>query len=307
MKRELVLIGLGLFLIVFMIRNVQAENNKFIFLQSFNNTQINCSDYIISIKMSGFDIVERNKRNITFSFNLADVNPGGFFYLLCGRNYTSVLGEESHFESTNLLTMDYRNDTYQGYHYGSENCIYHDYLKVFYCKERISFNYINIINSSENIEGHVVISIEYDNETKSFSNNLNSEGGIYIKDKEQICENYDQRISALESIQQTIMGTLNSIQTSISNIFLALTGHTTQIDNQETRISSLENQTPSNINGTLPNYFKYLSSTDRKNIICGYAEDNHLTHIEELGWSCDVTYRQLRNGRETSSCRCKKI
>lgn len=97
-------------------------------------------------------------------------------------------------------------------------------------------------------------------------------------------------------------------------ILTTLADHTKKIDtltnktnNQESRISRLENQTLQTPNITILNYFKYLSSSDRKNIVCGYTEDNHLEHIEDLGWSCDITYRQSRNGKETSSCKCKKI
>ena len=75
---------------------------------------------------------------------------------------------------------------------------------------------------------------------------------------------------------------------------------------REKRIELLENNSTPIKNGTLPNYFKYLSSSDRKNIVCGYAEDNRLEHIEDLGWSCDLRYRTSRGGRESVSCRCKR-
>mgnify|MGYP001605979502 FL=1 len=111
--------------------------------------------------------------------------------------------------------------------------------------------------------------------------------------------NITQRISALESWKQTVSDTITSILNS-------LTGHTTKIDNYESRISTLENKTPIITNGTLPNYFKYLSSTDRKNIICGYAQDNRLTSINDLGWNCNITYKTYR-GKVTSTCKCKEI
>lgn len=108
----------------------------------------------------------------------------------------------------------------------------------------------------------------------------------------------EQRISALESWKQTIEDT-------ISQIWLAITGLTTKNDEQDDRIEALENQ-PINPNITIPDYWKYLSSSDRKKIACGVGEDNHLAHIELLGWKCDITYRQTSRG-ETASCRCKKL
>ena len=106
---------------------------------------------------------------------------------------------------------------------------------------------------------------------------------------------FESRISALESWKTSITNTIATILTT-------LTGHTN-------RITALENQQPpqTNFTGnfTYP-YFKYLGSTDRKNIVCGYAKDNHLAHIEDLGWICDITYKQYASG-EKASCKCKKV
>ncbi|MDO8467544.1 MAG: collagen-like protein [Nanoarchaeota archaeon] len=107
--------------------------------------------------------------------------------------------------------------------------------------------------------------------------------------------NFNQRISLLESWKNTIIDT-------VDNILLTLTNHDSRIDALES--SSGEN---SSGNGTTPDYFKYLSSGDRKNIVCGYAEDNHLSNYTDLGWNCDVNYRTNSRGIESSSCRCKKI
>lgn len=54
------------------------------------------------------------------------------------------------------------------------------------------------------------------------------------------------------------------------------------------------------------NYFKYLSSSDRKKIVCGYAEENNFTHIEDLGYNCNLTYKQYKSG-EKASCKCRQI
>jgi hypothetical protein len=114
--------------------------------------------------------------------------------------------------------------------------------------------------------------------------------------------NLEIRLSILESWKTTINNTISTIQTAISNILLTLTDHNTQI-------TALENKTCScqaNQTATFPNYFKYLSSSERKDLVCGYAQDNHLTTINDLGWNCDITYKQSSRG-ERASCKCKPL
>jgi hypothetical protein len=117
---------------------------------------------------------------------------------------------------------------------------------------------------------------------------------------------HEQRLSALESWKETIITTLSNIWNSINTLISENDEQDTEIDDLKNRVRELENQTPIIINETLPNYFKYLSSSDRKKMVCGYAEDNHLTQLTDLGWNCTITYRQSSSG-EKSSCKCKKI
>lgn len=105
--------------------------------------------------------------------------------------------------------------------------------------------------------------------------------------------NYEERISALENWKTTIT-------TTLSSIWQAITGHTT-------RIEALENKTivlPSENSSYL--YFKYLTYSDRKNIVCGFAQDNHLVSLIDLKVNCTVTYKQYSYG-ERATCRCKEI
>lgn len=123
-----------------------------------------------------------------------------------------------------------------------------------------------------------------------------------------------QRVTLLQSWQQTINNTINIILTTLSGQTSKIDTLGNKTDNQDLRIIKLENKTNQNntiiinnttvINSNLPNYFKYLSSTDRKNVVCGYAEDNNLTQLTDLGWNCTITYRTTR-GRTTSTCKCK--
>lgn len=54
-------------------------------------------------------------------------------------------------------------------------------------------------------------------------------------------------------------------------------------------------------------YFNYLSNSERKNVLCGYAQDNHLTNISDLGILCNIKYTVLRNGKERGTCKCTEI
>lgn len=58
--------------------------------------------------------------------------------------------------------------------------------------------------------------------------------------------------------------------------------------------------------GTWDNYKKYLRSSTRRKMVCGYAEENRLEYIDELGYECELEYRILRTGRERVYCRCVK-
>ena len=87
-----------------------------------------------------------------------------------------------------------------------------------------------------------------------------------------------------------------------------LTTLTTKVDNHEARITTLENKNTTQSNITIQNYWKYLDSGTKKDIVCGVAIDNHLTTLtmQELGWKCNISYRQTSRG-EKSSCKCDKI
>ncbi|PIN91149.1 hypothetical protein COU57_01750 [Candidatus Pacearchaeota archaeon CG10_big_fil_rev_8_21_14_0_10_32_14] len=99
-------------------------------------------------------------------------------------------------------------------------------------------------------------------------------------------------------VQTLLNGNILSRLTSIEN-------KTLKINELDLRVKALENKTQNNTPINSP-YLKYLSSSDRKNIICGYAQDNHLTSYEDLGWHCDMTYTTSRSGRESVKCKCYK-
>jgi len=93
----------------------------------------------------------------------------------------------------------------------------------------------------------------------------------------------EERVSLLE-------GWKTSIMQEVSNIWLAITGLTT-------RVEVLENQTfPES---SLDKYADYMSFSERKTMLCGYAKANNLTSINDLGLNCKLTYKRA------VSCSCK--
>lgn len=120
----------------------------------------------------------------------------------------------------------------------------------------------------------------------------------------------NQRISALESWKTTITDT-------ITQIWLAITGHTSQIE-------QLENATGSSGGGgggyggntsKYESYVKYLSYSDKKNMVCGYGKEIHSYNITEIGVNCIIKYPLQNRYNSTSktyykvevpSCSCRE-
>ena len=112
--------------------------------------------------------------------------------------------------------------------------------------------------------------------------------------------------TTLESWIQEIQDWRILIDNTIKSMAASITNLVSKTDNQEIRISNLENKPVQNNTSGFTNYFKYLSSTDRKAMVCGYGQDNNLTHISDLDWNCDIAYKTTR-GKTTSTCKCKEI
>ncbi len=112
---------------------------------------------------------------------------------------------------------------------------------------------------------------------------------IYGNITEKIGE-LEERIILLEHWKNLVTNWIDEAVGTLKDIFIFK-------DKVEEKLSA--NQTS--------NYFIYLSNSDRKNIICGYAKDNHLEYLEDLGFTCNLTYKLLRNGNERVSCKCTEV
>jgi len=305
MKREAIMSILGLFLIVFMIGCVSADatyiniTNKALCTISHNN-----KGYSINGKLptdfNGYNLADFTI-DITKLKSVIDINH---------LNQIPTTG----FPTLNANLVLDKNSNQPMNFYGSFNSIQlfqgRDYYGLYASNNDYNaYGYFDLVgeDGKSSIRGKIKINFEYDYVYENFSYCESDNDGYLILEDDN--NNYDSRISALESWKQTINNTLTTLQNSITSIINTLTGH-------NTRISKLENQTQTNettiinnttiivSNGTNP-YLKYLSSSDRKNMLCGYAEDKRLTSINDLGFTCIVTYKQLRNGKETSTCKCK--
>jgi len=133
-------------------------------------------------------------------------------------------------------------------------------------------------------------------------NGLNFEGFKidYLED------NHEQRLSILESWRQTV----NSLIQNIVDVFMPTTNAVLEEQNNTMknfaeRISALENK-PSGNNETFPSYLMTLSLSTRKDIVCAYAQENHLYAIQGLGWNCGLTYKTSNSGKVSVKCSCKK-
>jgi hypothetical protein len=113
-----------------------------------------------------------------------------------------------------------------------------------------------------------------------------------LKDKQRGTEDWqedtDNWKQSMDSWKTSLMDTITGIQTSLSLL-------------QDCCNEGITGA------GTWDNFKNYISSSVQRKMVCGYAEDNRLEHIEELGYSCDLTYKTYSNGRERVSCRCRSI
>jgi len=321
MKREVVLLGLGIFLLVFMIEGVSADlktwsavnqvyswdsyklnisnnddfsnnyynySNRFfnlnsdIYCEFIQNDKIewhNCSIYI--------ELSNPRVPNINFSDDsLFPINLPTSASYLSGYPYSFWVHDKN------------TNENYFGYFNGNSNLekigyngIINSISGSFYLKKDSNIN-------AQEINGNMFIHlIQFDFNLDRTQSDISMFG--IVNDNNQTNDNYNQRISALESWKQTISNTITSILNT-------LTGHNTRISTLENSTSNgttiINNTTIIMNNGTNP-YLKYLSNTDRKNMVCGYAEDNHLTTYNDLGWNCVITYK----ARGNPSCKCKSL
>ena len=123
---------------------------------------------------------------------------------------------------------------------------------------------------------------------------------------------FASRLDNLEEQQVQMQNDILSILNTLSSHSNILTEYTNRIllleqksSEYEERIVSLENN--QNNGASFPNYFKYLSASDRKKMVCGYAEDNNMTFIEDLGYSCNLTYKYSSSGKLSVKCKCEKV
>jgi len=185
---------------------------------------------------------------------------------------------------------DNNNNLYEGFFDGTMNIIPYDVEDYSWKEIHIVGHFYFYGEDKRKIEGTLKAEIRLDE-----NNDIENFNSIVILDGFEF--DTEKRISTLESLTETLNGILSSINSLFSNS-----------QNHETRIITLENTNITQPNITIQNYWKYLDSGVRKDIVCGIGTDNHLTTLtmQELGYTCTISYRQTSKG-EKASCRCNKI
>lgn len=128
-------------------------------------------------------------------------------------------------------------------------------------------------------------------------------------------EYYGERITTLETEQEIQKNKISALElwketitTQLSDILSLITGLVTRVEVlEETPCSECNETTTETGAGTWDNFKDYITSSTRKKMVCGYAEENRLDNISELGYDCDLTYKTYSSSRERVSCKCKKI
>ena len=136
--------------------------------------------------------------------------------------------------------------------------------------------------------------------TSAVSDNTSSTSAVDIDD-------LDERVGLLESWKASIDNLLNDVWDVLSSLSDDVDDHESRIQELEGKVDDLElpSDDPEEGNET-PDYWKYLKSSDRRNIVCGVASDDHMDAIIDLGWNCTVSYKNSSRG-EKASCKCKQV
>jgi len=206
------------------------------------------------------------------------------------------------FDSTKA-SLDYKNQKYVGYL--SDGTILYEEYDYYTDIQNLPEHFLvyaslDLINEQidEDVRGRIRYSLAYNLTSEEYYSCGVHLGYLVFDDK----KNIKDEISSLEAWSNSIIEIIDELlDHTISSLLLSSQNH-------ETRITILESQNISQPNITISDYWKYLGSSDRKNIVCGIATDNHLDTLtmQELGYNCDVAYKQTSRG-EKASCRCSKI
>ncbi|MFA5992774.1 MAG: hypothetical protein WC796_03645 [Candidatus Pacearchaeota archaeon] len=309
-KEGLILFGIvGLFLILFFLPFISAQvNNDFVGISEVYN--VSCDAHSTTLMFGNWVNPERV---IKLSFKANDFGLCKSYINLNETNYfTGIIDDEGGFQ--------YQNVTYpNGIITGNYKC--QPYLnQTYWCDVTMNFNFVSIPvfqndNLANTLNGAVKFVLIYNNKTEGIisSQGHSANGAFLITNNGEIINNYKKEIDELKINQTNLTNrlsvlelwkeTINSWRELADRILLSVGEHDIWIQQLTERVVILENKTGIVQNGSLTNYFKYLSNSDRKSMVCGYAQESHLTQINDLGLSCIITYRQIST-REYATCKC---
>ena len=200
--------------------------------------------------------------------------------------------------------------TFSGYYTGGASAYFNDNLGIGSYVVVGDLNLFNgNVNLTEEIKGPLSISIYVNSsgQLQNFELNFNGRKISYSNAQiENKLNDHEQRIVALESSSDGSGGN-DDYDSRISALESWKTTITNWKDDVDDEISDLWNAVSGGGGEKLINYFKYFSSSDRKRVVCGYGIENNLTEYIDLGYNCTISYRTSSTGRISSSCRCKTL
>jgi hypothetical protein len=304
MKREAVLLVFGVFLMVFIIGGVSASS-----LVSISNSDNNGywggggwfgfnKDISLNYQYDNGLYINQYPGNIKFT--LFDITPSFCSY----SNDVYQGGLRGFYTDVELNT---KKQNYSGFFIGNYGLRYWDSIQPSNLGFKVDGTIILKGKDGEILNLPSEIEVRFDNftcdETHRYTKgniNVFIIQGFSTEEQKNNSSDYENRISTLESWKQTITDTITSILNRITKVENKTIGNSTIVNNITNNIT-----TTIVSNSTIPNYFKYLSSSERKAMVCGYGQDNHLVTISDLGWNCTITYKTNQyTKKETASCKC---
>ena len=335
MKRGASLLVLGVFLMVFMIGGVFAILDCQVY-DDFSQPVLNQSRWWVNADPQRQNVMDGGiDKNLQTFYTQQNTTEDRRVYLVPKIQFTigdqlsydvNVINKSGHYGNLVLISQDDFpiNNVFSrlgvvGYNNGPQpfDELGISHIKLVFLEKSLSI--IRISPSGKNYSQEIslpTINGSYRLLVGSFSNNngtpvhIDYDNFVLCNERElttieKRIDNLDQRVSSLESNITLLQSWKQILENHIEGLMVSVGEAFGFIEDQNARIINLENKSPQNNTNSFPNYFKYLSSSERKAMVCGYGQENNLTTMNDLGFNCIITYKTNQYTKKvTSSCKC---